>query len=429
MVALPRSTFALVLASVAPNIAAAQTVWTVEPGGALDQIQAAVDVASDGDVILVRPGEYATFDVVGKSLVIQADPNASVLHFVLLPLVGTPDFALDVRDIAAGQSLVIRGLDITLSYQEPVPACSITNCVGGVRFEDCTFTASNGDGVAVGGCGSVTFTRCTLESDAPFLPNSSTVYEPNAGLQVVDSTVHLFDCAVLGSHGHDAFGFFDTQTSDGGPGIDVHDAFVFASGTVIAGGAGGGASEFAVSSCFVLGDGGPGAIVSGPAGSSRLFLFDSEVSGGAGAVPEPGCTEPAGAAGVDRVVQSGAVLDPAGERRTFGMSSPVREGGILESVYVGEPGDLVFLLVSGSGAPGVFVEPFLAVAHLDPPSLVVTPRGSLNGSGLLAQDLVAPRLVPGVQALGVTAQALFVDPLGGPFLSGPTHVVLLDAAL
>ncbi|QDU83950.1 hypothetical protein Pla163_10510 [Planctomycetes bacterium Pla163] len=429
MVASTRLAFALFLACVAPTVASAQTVWTVEPGGALDQIQAAVDLAADGDVILVRPGEYATFDVVGKSLVIQADPHASVLHFVLPPLIGTPDFALDVRDIAAGQSLVIRGLDITLSYREPVPACSITNCVGGVRFEDCTFTASNGDGVAVGGCASVTFTRCTLASDAPFLPNSSTVYEPNAGLQVDHSTIHLFDCAVLGSHGHDAFGFFDTQTSDGGPGIDVQDAFVFASGSAIEGGAGGGAGEFAVASCFVLSDGGPGAVVGGPAGTSRVFLFDTEVSGGAGAVPEPGCTEPAGSPGPDRIVQSGVVLDPAGERRTFGMSSPAREGDFIESVYFGEPGDLVFLLVSGGGAPGVFVEPFLAVTHLDPPSLVITPRGSLDGTGLLVQDLVAPRLVPGAQALGVTAQALFVDPLGGLFLSGPTHVVLLDAAL
>lgn len=429
MVTLPRLVLAISLALTAPATALAQTVWTVEPGGALDQIQAAVDVAADGDVILVRPGDYATFDVVGKSLVIQADPQASVTHFVWLPLIGTPDFALDVRDIAAGQSLVIRGLDITLSYQEPVPACSVTNCAGGVRFEDCTFNASNGDGVAVGACESVTFTRCAALSNGPFLPNSSTVYSLNEGLQVAGSTVHLFDCTVTGSHGKDAFGFVDTDTSDGGTGLALIDSQVFASGSVITGGVGGAAGEFALTSCFDLGDGGAGIDVRGPLGTSRLFLFDTEVSGGAGAEPAAGCPEPPGVAGPDRIVQSGTVLDPAGERRTFGISSPAREGGVLESAYLGEPGDFVALLVSGSGSPGLFVEPYLAVSHLDLASLIVMPRGVLDGTGLLFENLPVPQLLPGAQSLSVTTQAVFVDPIGSLFLSGPSSIVLLDAAL
>ena len=41
--------------------------------GGFATVQAAVDAASDGDVILIRGGTYAGFTISGKSLVLQAD--------------------------------------------------------------------------------------------------------------------------------------------------------------------------------------------------------------------------------------------------------------------------------------------------------------------------------------------------------------------
>ena len=47
---------------VCPSVAeAAGRVWKVGPGAPFRTIQPAVDAATDGDVVLVRPGTYAGF--------------------------------------------------------------------------------------------------------------------------------------------------------------------------------------------------------------------------------------------------------------------------------------------------------------------------------------------------------------------------------
>lgn len=141
----------VILACLTAPLAAQSQVWVVDPAGPLTQIQDAVDQAASGDTILVKPGAYEAFAVIGKSLVIQGDPQASVENWVLPPfLPGFQGPAVEVFGLTANQQVTLRGLDITLRYEEPTAALQVTNCEGPVQLEDSVVTSSNGP--AVGAC-------------------------------------------------------------------------------------------------------------------------------------------------------------------------------------------------------------------------------------------------------------------------------------
>lgn len=69
----------LALVFALPRAASAQTIWTVasDGSGTFTQIQPAIDVAADGDVIVVKSGNYAPFDA-SKRLTIVGPEFASL---------------------------------------------------------------------------------------------------------------------------------------------------------------------------------------------------------------------------------------------------------------------------------------------------------------------------------------------------------------
>src|SRR5262245_31533670 len=86
----------------------AQTkTWVVDdvlgPGVDFIEVQPAVDAASAGDVILVRPGSFGGFALQGKGLVITADAGQK-------PVIGGPPIATRVEQVPAGEAVVLRGL-------------------------------------------------------------------------------------------------------------------------------------------------------------------------------------------------------------------------------------------------------------------------------------------------------------------------------
>lgn len=415
------------VASFAP-VAAAQSVWVVDPAGAITQIQDAVDLAADGDVILVRPGTYERVDIAGKSLSIHAEDGATVQHVVFVPILGTPDRALDVSGVGAGQRVVIRGLSIELIYLEPFPAVWVQGCDGAIAFEDCQFTASSGPAVLVDGSDAVSFTRSIVGPGGPFLPAASSAWEQSSSLRVNGSTVYLYDTHVIGSRGHDAIGFVDTLTSPGGPGLDLVSGLVFASGSILEGGQGGGVDPIAQGACIPVSGGGPAYQMDDLFGPSRLVLFDTVAIAGAGAQAPGGCGLPDGAPGPDPIVLGGDVVNLAGQRRTFGVASVWRESALAEAAYFGLPGDAVLLFLSAPGALPVLVEPLALAGFVDPIAFTFQFRGVTGGSGALFDALPIGALPPGVDAVPLVTQAAFVDTSGALFASGPSHTVLVDAA-
>jgi hypothetical protein len=117
----------LVLASVAPA-AHAGDVLRVGPTKAFATLQAAVDAAGGGDVILVDPGTYPAFVVDGKALSIVGADGAA---FDVQTAPGVP--AIRVRNVPAGGVASVLGARV--SYAEPsVPAVHVTANAGAVRF-------------------------------------------------------------------------------------------------------------------------------------------------------------------------------------------------------------------------------------------------------------------------------------------------------
>ena len=86
------------------SIASAQGVRVVTASGGLDfpEIQPAVDVAVDGDVLLVGEGSYSCFTVDGKSLSIVAVPGAEVQ-------IGG---YVCVQNLAANQAVLLSGIKV-----------------------------------------------------------------------------------------------------------------------------------------------------------------------------------------------------------------------------------------------------------------------------------------------------------------------------
>lgn len=410
--------------------AASGQVWVVEQGTAIQEINQAVALASDGDLILVRPGPaaYQPFTVQGKSLTIQGDPSAQVLNFGLLGG-GILAPAAQVRDLGPEDQVVLRNLSIRIWLFEPISALLVQNCAGSVHLEDCQLLASSGPGADVIGAQSLTMVRTTMQSQGPFQPTGTTAFFVQPGLRSSGSNVHLFDCTVTGSGGKDS-SFLSQGISAGGPGLLVNGGLLYASGTAVRGGKGGGQSATTPGgACTSFGQGGPGLVVNGPAASTRVVWLDSSAVGGEGGAPLPGCNQPQAPPGPDQLVVSGTFDPVAGTRRAFGVVSPLRQGEQALMGFAGEPGDTRWLLLSPGPNTGVYLEALDVVAQLDPSQLATVFLGTLPAEGAEVLTFPVPTLPASVAFRTWTAQCLNLAPNSNLFLSGPSEFVILGPGL
>ena len=109
--------------------------WIVDAsngaGADFTDIEPAVDAAADGDVVLVRAGTYSSFGIQAKGLrVVAASATPMVQGSIgLRPVVA-------IRDLAAQQSVWIRGLQILEATENGYPGVAITDCAGTVHLEN-----------------------------------------------------------------------------------------------------------------------------------------------------------------------------------------------------------------------------------------------------------------------------------------------------
>jgi hypothetical protein len=193
-----------------------------------------------------------------------------------------------------------------------------------------------------------------------------------------------------------------TASVPGAAGLWLDDSSVSAQGSTVHGGYGDTAS------------GGSGLVA---LNGSSLRLLQSSVVGGGGA--------PVGDA--QSVDGSSAVLELSGAAHSLPSVSPVREGELYALTVQGAPGDSVWLALSVSPGwlpadNGDFV---LTVGS----PLYLIPLGTLGPGGVGSLSLSVPRLGPGLEAVDVMMQDLYVEAGGGPKVLGPTTVItLLDAS-
>jgi len=406
---LPDALCALVL--LAAPAATQGAVWIVDDDGGAGvdatDVQAALALAADGDVILVRDGTYPAFTAAARALVVAADAGARPV------LTGT----CRVENLTGAQSFVLRGLELV--PDGPVPGqLDLRTSLGPIWVEDVQAEAAG----AIQ-CDATAWMGGTLAASGVV-----------SGLRTFDARAAVYDLTVQAGDGAD--GFVDDKLGiplpggQGGHGLRCDGADeVFVSGGLLAGGDGGdGLAPDPPDPCSAGGPGGSGlAVFSEDALVRRL---DTDLVAGAGGQGGAGC--PDGAAGTETLFLPAGnepLVELDGSAHRVTSNGPVREGGTLALTFEGEPGDTVFVLWSPTQGHQ-FLQGSKGVLVVGAPLFVLPATFTLPGSGTLMLPATLPELGPGVASVVLYVGASFVSArTGKKTLGSATAVILLDAGV
>lgn len=426
---LSRRSLALACSFVSLVMDARADVRTV--GGASPQfptLQAAIDAAVDGDVVLVGPGTYAGATIAGKGIALVGEGAA------LVQLTDT----LQVQATSAGQTVILSGLEVTLFPTGFGSALRIENCAGLVRAQDLLLQgASSPDSVHVAQSARVSFSHCTLRG-SPAVFVGMVPVGPSVALAADASTLALYDTAVVGQAGQSAM-FFGTGGFSLGPypgavGMRASGSSTcFVSGGEIRGGAGGaGRSAICFPAATPGGTGANGAPALEIDATSHLERLETVIVGGPGGVGGSA----ASACGMAGGIPGSAAADVAGtpanvvtintSHRRLTAHSPARELTNVSFDFGGQPGDRAILITSLAARHELY-PPFQGVI-LYGVGVRRIPLGLVPGSGTISYALPLPDLGAGVQEQERFFQALFIDASNQITLSDPFTLVTLDSA-
>ena len=410
-----------------PATSASAEVWVVRQNGPANfqTIQAAVDAASDGDVILVRSGSYDGFTVAQKGLRIQFDGSTAV---------GSP---VEITGVPSGSLMTLSGMKVTLSYPDAA-ALTIRNSQGDVRVQDSVLHGSPGhkidmysadpatSGAVVKICASVVLTGCNLTGGEGLAYGELWGFAPWGAdaLEVQSARVALYDCDLLGGDGENSW---EAVGGGGGEGCRPAGTYeFFAGGTRIQGGHGGDGQD--AGDCYDWpypgGDGGHGLF----AGLAPIDLFDWICVGGSGGAGGEDCygfPEADGADGYGIHIGGGQTLTQhAGQFRRMVLTSSSCAGSMSPVDVYGLPGDRVSLVVDDetdwvldASVRGVWVPKDTSWQ---------LPLGVIPASGVLNTQvaLTAPGPSP-----DVFVQLLTTTTNGQQYLGTPQHVLLFDSGV
>jgi hypothetical protein len=369
-------------------------------------LQAAIDLAGEGDVILIKAGTYPhAASILNKSLTLVADDGSDVM--LTLPMT--------ISSLGAGKQVALRGLKFQLS-QAGTPL-TLVNCVGPIWAEDCEFISCcgldilfPGHGVSVSGSSSVVFSRCLFQGGYNPLLTSA-----DAGFASTNSTVSFYDCTLDG-------GDSSTATNSGGPGARLKGGNAFGSGTVFRGGSGGPPDGLFV----CAGSGGDGVVLSAGTGAPNLNTLDCSFVGGPGGPSSAFC--PAGAPGLPVKLTAGTHNVLPGTAHEFHVTPTAREGQSITKTYTGPPGEYVFRNYSGFQGSTYFAD-FRGVLALSLFAPINTKlEGILPAGGQLVDTSTIGPLSAGTEGVTLYLQAAFYNLSTGICLGTPSATVLLDSA-
>lgn len=400
-------------------------VLVVAPSGApFTTVQAAVDAAIDGDVILVKAGFYAGFTVNGKALALVSDPEGAALIQGDTMITG-----VGVGKTTSLSGFMIRTDDLRAQAN-----------AGSLRFEALTsldpieFMINRPTALFLYNCLDVAVLRCSLRGSSYW---SSIPSSPGHGVLAVDSNVAIYD-SVLGSGvGSPAIHIGSGEWIEATAGeaacwmrAQFAACTVLLAGCTSIGGTGGTGLAATCSPSVTNGGagaaGGPGVLA---INGAQSFVRDSLVQGGPGGIggaANSNCSTSAGPQGPTGAAIGGNSTALSGARRVMTCVTHMRESNTLVLSLQGEPGDAVILNLGTNGR-------WLLDAPLGGVRLVsLTSRrvnlGTIPGSGLLDVALPIGDLGLGVQSATYQLQAYFVDFAGGVHAGSAATLVVLDSA-
>ena len=411
------------LAAVSQPLFAAGQVHVVDSAGGagvdFTNLQAAIDIALDGDVLLLKGGDHSNplpstgiVVISGKSLVLVEEDGEAAR--IVQPVV--------VENLTFGQEVLLRGIDIEIV--DTGVALTAQNNAGDVWVEEATIRSTStlfpflpaGDGVRIANSGSVKLVRCAIIGSS----NTTGTSPGFDGLESSDSNIALYGCSITGGSGGDGSFFYE-----GGNGARISGGFLFAQATSFTGGAGGqGSPSELFVNCGDGADGGSGLLLF--SSSPTVETLDVAMTGGAGGPAGTGvgsCS--AGSPGQALDVASGTHTNHPGLTRSFVASAPTREGETLTLTYVGLPGELVLLDFS-VGQGFLWVPDFRGVFSLGFPQYTTKFQGFLDGLGFLVRNVNLGEI--GIDGVPLYLQSVFLTPTDVR-LGAPSTLVLFDAGI
>lgn len=435
----------LALASLALVARADVIVVRNQTGAPYTSIQAAVNVAVDGDVVLVKGslGSYDGFSIGDKSISVVGDPVVGAP----VRIAGT----IQVHDVGATRSVVLANLELrALSGIYPAQHGLVVFHVDGeLRVHRCTILGRQGTwmpevpyvdgygqgspggiGVSVEDCaGGVAFERCTIiggHGGEVCGTGANLGGTGGIGLLASGARAALYDCTILGGGGGDG-------SYTGGPAGTAmvsrpHNGFasqLMASNTRFEGGLGGFAEDLGNYYIGPGGDGGGGLVIESGAFAWQL---DCTYVGGVGGRADG--VWPDGDPGVGFVNN--------GSTSTFQVSSValdapaiVRAGSTMTFTFRGDPGDELYLFdarrTSFAGIPSWrgFLLARPQGMHLQ--QVVPTPLVTIPASGTTTVTLDAPDVWPATNGRTVHYQAYRKTTTGSVTLGGFATVTVVGA--
>jgi predicted outer membrane repeat protein len=405
-----------------PRPASGGQVWVIQGSGSghYHTVQAAVDAAADGGILVVGAGTYPSFSIDGKSLVIYAAEGADV------EIAGT----VEIKNIASSGHVLLAGLSVTAAASSGTPALRLTDDLGHVRFSECSFLGGQGAGrtnplgcgtlgpggagAIVTGCLRVAFTRCTLtggQGGSEYLDWECEGGAAGDAIAATNSVLCLYQCTCTGGHGGDAGDY----PGSAGRGCSATGNGLLASGCVFQGGHGGDGWDGVVSYGT---DGGDGVVLDANTGMHSLDCAMAGGLGGTGYTASGNPGAPTSGAG-DIVFHAGASRSVRGPRIVADASAPTL-------TFHGTTGDQ--MIQQGSSQPDFHLVPTQSGFRLVLPPLsdLTTPVTVVAPSG----DVTAPLPIADLQGptVGVVSwtQARADDAQGTTFLASPLDLVVLN---
>jgi parallel beta helix pectate lyase-like protein len=405
-----RSVVCCALAVLVPSGAAFAGVIRIvnEPGlGTFTSLQAAIDAAPDGSLLVLESGTYGNATIDGKTLSVLEMSGATA------KLSGS----LIIKNLGSAQWVLVSGLEV---FGTTGPGATIASNTGHVRLQSCKITGGlvsggswaddGGPGVKVTSCPRVVLARCTLLGRDAQPYSGAPGAKGGSALETIDSAVALYDCSLTGGRGAEE----GTPGGDGGDGCHILNWGVFASGCTISGGPGGPGDYIG---CNVGGTGGDGIEIA----NAQVQLFDDTVNGGSGGWSSCG---PAGPAGLQFRNTNSVVNILPGARRKATSAALVSDSASLPITFTGQPGDRIYVLRSNrpgytfqSSLSGVWTIPTLLFWSAVP--LTVLPAGGTATVSIPTAQIAAPHQL-------FFLQIYCVDAGGQAFLGSPLHVEQLD---
>ena len=385
------------------------------PGGPV--LDAAIQGASDGDILLVKPGDYVTLH-----------PQAYGLGFLSLTLVadrgGSPIVlpGVEIASLPANGCVRLRGFELrpdATSFDRA--GLAVEWCEGVVVVEDCTLAGADapssppdlppGAGLFAANTKSVVLVRCSVQGGDGGPPLSPFTWPGGSGVQLQKASAALFDCTVLGGRGGDGDIVTPFGSPDGGQGVLLIEGRIVVSGGSLRGGDEGDSTVIVAQ---------PGSGLAGGFGANvdEARLRDVVVT--AGDVNGLGTPAPA----ID-LPASMLVTHPAAARSLW-LPAPLREGQVATMSVGGLQGDMVFVLASLHAAfvLDAFHQAALVVGLPATTAVVAT---ITDPSGQRTLSFMTPKLPPSLQGLVVALQGVYFGS-DGVTLGAPASAVWIDAA-